>query len=127
MTDRATFDKGLEIRKAVAGEAYVNKKLNEAGTFDMPFQELVTEYCWGAVWGREELSRKTRSMLNLAMFPILNRPTEFRTHIKGALTNGVTRDEVREILMQVAIYAGVPAGMDSFRIALEVFAELDGG
>jgi 4-carboxymuconolactone decarboxylase len=127
MTDRATFDKGLEIRKAVAGEAYVNKKFNEAGSFDMPFQELVTEYCWGAVWGREELSRKTRSMLNLAMFPILNRPNEFRTHIKGALTNGVTRDEVREILMQVAIYAGVPAGMDSFRIALEVFAELDEG
>src|SRR5436305_14781193 len=104
MTDRATFDKGLEIRKAVAGEAYVNKTFNEAGGFDMPFQELVTEYCWGAVWGREELSRKTRSMLNQAMFPILNPPSRFRTHIKGSLTNDVTRDEVREILMQVAIY-----------------------
>ena len=127
MTDRKTYDRGLEIRKAVAGEAYVNKKLTDAGSFDMPFQELVTEYCWGAVWGREELTLKTRSMLNLAMFPILNRPNEFRTHIKGALTNGVTREEIREVLMQVAIYAGVPAGMDSFRIALEVFAELDEG
>ena len=94
-------------------------------SFNKPFQELVTEYCWGAVWGREELPRKTRSMLNLAMISILNRPHELRAHIKGALINGVTKDEIREIFMQVAIYAGVPAGVDSFRIAREVFAEID--
>ena len=107
------------------GEAYVNNALKNSDSFNKPFQELVTEYCWGAVWGREELPRKTRSMLNLAMISILNRPHELRAHIKGALTNGVSRDEIREVFMQVAIYAGVPAGVDSFRIAREVFAELD--
>ena len=125
--DQKTHDKGLEIRKAVLGEAYVNNALKNADSFNKPFQELVTEYCWGAVWGREELPHKTRSMLNLAMISILNRPHELKAHIKGALTNGVSRDEIREIFMQVAIYAGVPAGVDSFRIAREVFAELDKG
>ena len=88
-------------------------------------QELVTEYCWGAVWGREELPRKTRSMLNLAMLSCLNRPHELRMHLKGALRNGVTRTEIREVLLQVAIYGGIPAGVDSFRVAREVFAEVD--
>ena len=88
-------------------------------------QELVTEYCWGAVWGRDGLPRKTRSMLNLAMLTILNRPHELRIHIAGALRNGVTKDEIREVFMQVAIYAGVPAGVDAFRAAREVFAEQD--
>ena len=123
--DKTTYDKGLEIRKAVMGEAFVTNALKNADDFNAPFQELVTEYCWGAIWGREELPRKTRSMLNLAMLSILNRPNELRAHLKGALTNGVTRSEIREVLMQVAIYAGVPAGVDSFRIAREVFAELD--
>jgi 4-carboxymuconolactone decarboxylase len=123
--DRPTYDKGLAIRRAVIGDAYVDKALAEADDFSGPLQDLVTEYCWGAVWGREELPLKTRSMLNLAMIPILNRPNELRTHIKGALTNGVTRDEIREVFLQVAIYAGVPAAVDSFRIAQEVFAELD--
>jgi 4-carboxymuconolactone decarboxylase len=123
--DKTTHDKGLEIRKAVMGEAFVTNALKNVDEFNKPFQELVTEYCWGAIWGREELPRKTRSMLNLAMLSILNRPNEFRAHLKGALTNGVTRSEIREVLMQVAIYAGVPAGVDSFRIAREVFAELD--
>jgi 4-carboxymuconolactone decarboxylase len=123
--DKTTYDKGLEIRKAVMGEAFVANALKNSDEFNKPFQELVTEYCWGAVWGREELPRKTRSMLNLAMLSILNRPNELRVHIKGALTNGVTRSEIREVLMQVAIYAGVPAGVDSFRVAREVFAELD--
>jgi 4-carboxymuconolactone decarboxylase len=123
--DKTTHDKGLEIRKAVMGEAFVTNALKNVDDFNKPFQELVTEYCWGAIWGREELPRKTRSMLNLAMLSILNRPNELRAHIKGALTNGVTRSEIREVLMQVAIYAGVPAGVDSFRIAREVFAELD--
>ena len=123
--DKTTYDKGLEIRKAVMGEAFVTNALKNVDEFNKPFQELVTEYCWGAVWGREELPHKTRSMLNLAMLSILNRPNELRAHLKGALTNGVTRSEIREVLMQVAIYAGVPAGVDSFRIAREVFAELD--
>jgi 4-carboxymuconolactone decarboxylase len=123
--DRPTYDKGLQIRRAVIGDAYVDKALSEADDFSQPLQDLVTEYCWGAVWGREELPLKTRSMLNLAMIPILNRPNELRTHIKGALTNGVSREEIREVFLQVAIYAGVPAAVDSFRIAREVFAELD--
>lgn len=125
--DRETYQRGLEIRSAVLGEAYVNKALADADRFTKPLQDLITEYCWGAVWGRDGLTLKTRSMLNLAMIPILNRPNELRTHIKAALTNGVSRDEIREIFLQVAIYAGVPAAVDSFRIASEVFAEGDHG
>ena len=86
---------------------------------------MLNEYCWGTVWGREELPRKTRSMLNIAMIAILNRQHEFRAHLKGALTNGVSRDEIREVLLQVAIYCGIPAGVDAFRVAKETFAELD--
>ena len=123
--DKARFDKGLEVRTAVLGKDYVEASMKNADDFNRPFQELVTEYCWGAAWGSDGLPRKTRSMLNLAMLSILNRPNELRAHLKGALTNGVTRSEIREVLMQVAIYAGVPAGVDSFRIAREVFAELD--
>ena len=125
--NKDVFDRGLAIRKKVLGAEFVEKSLASADDFNMPMQELTTEYCWGAVWGREELPRKTRSMLNLSMISILNRPHELRAHIKGALTNGVSRDEIREIFMQVAIYAGVPAGVDSFRIAREVFSELDKG
>jgi len=121
--DQKTFDKGLEVRQAVLGKDYVENAMRNADDFNRPFQELVTEYCWGAVWGREELPRKTRSMLNLAMIGILNRPHELRTHIRGALRNGVTKEEIREVFMQLAIYAGVPAAVDSFRIAREVFAE----
>ena len=124
--DQKMHDKGLEVRKAVLGEAYVNNALKNVDDFNRPFQEMLNEYCWGTVWGREELTRKTRSMLNIAMIAILNRQHEFRAHLKGALTNGVTRDEIREILMQVAIYGGMPAAVDSFRIAREVFAEIDG-
>ncbi|WP_096290063.1 carboxymuconolactone decarboxylase family protein [Mycobacterium ahvazicum] len=123
--DRETYQRGLEVRSAVLGEEYVNRALADADEFSKPLQDLVTEYCWGEIWGRDGLPRKTRSMLNLAMIPILNRPNELRTHIKGALTNGVTREEICEIFLQVAIYAGVPAAVDSFRIAREVFAKLD--
>jgi len=123
--DKKMHDKGLEIRKAVLGEAYVSNALKNVDDFNRPFQEMLNEYCWGTVWGREELPRKTRSMLNLAMIAILNSQHEFRAHLKGALTNGVTREEIREILMQVAIYGGMPAAVDSFRIAREVFAEID--
>jgi 4-carboxymuconolactone decarboxylase len=121
--DQKTYEKGLEVRSAVLGKEYVENSLRTADEFNKPFQDLVTEYCWGAVWGREQLPRKTRSMLNVAMIGILNRPHELRLHLRGALRNGVSKDEIREILMQVAIYGGVPAAVDSFRIAREVFAE----
>lgn len=123
--DRERYERGLRIRSDVLGEQYVNRALADADEFTRPLQDLVTEYCWGAVWGREELPRKTRSMLNLAMIAVLNRPNELRMHIKAALTNGVTREEIREVFLQVAIYAGVAAAVDSFRIAREAFAELD--
>jgi 4-carboxymuconolactone decarboxylase len=123
--DKATFEKGLEIRKSVLGAEFVENAIKSADDFNRPFQELVTEYCWGAVWGREGLSKKTRSLLNLAMISALNRPHELKMHVAGALKNGVTRDEIREVFMAVAIYCGVPAGVDAFRTAREVFAEID--
>ena len=123
---KEVFERGLQIRKDTLGKEFVESSFASADDFNLPMQELVTEYCWGAVWGREGLSRKTRSMLNLAMISALNRPHELKMHVKGALKNGVTKDEIREIFMQVAIYAGVPAGVDSFRIAREAFAELGG-
>ncbi|MEJ1974851.1 MAG: carboxymuconolactone decarboxylase family protein [Acetobacteraceae bacterium] len=115
----------MDIRKSVLGAEFVEKSFKAADEFNMPLQELVTEYCWGAVWGNEDLSYKTRSMLNLAMLSALNRPQEFRTHMRGALRNGVTREEIRAVLMQVAIYCGVPAGVEAFRIGREVLAEYD--
>jgi 4-carboxymuconolactone decarboxylase len=121
--DKKTFDRGRAIRSSVLGKEFVDNAFNTADDFNRPLQELVTEYCWGAIWGREELSKKTRSMLNLAMISALNRPHELKAHIKGALVNGVTPVEIREVLLQVAIYCGVPAAVDSFRIAREVFAE----
>ena len=119
------FEKGLEIRRTVLGESYVNESLNSADDFTMPMQELVTEYCWGAVWGRETLSLETRSIINLAMITALNRPHELKIHVHGALNNGLTRGQIREVFLQTAIYCGVPAAIDSFRVAKEVFAELD--
>ena len=118
------FDKGFEIRKTVLGAEFVEKSFASADDFNRPLQELVTEYCWGAVWGRDTLDKKTRSMLNLAMLSALNRPHELKMHVKGALTNGVTKDEIREVLLQVVIYAGVPAGVDSFRVAREAMQEV---
>ena len=120
------FDKGMKIRTEVLGEAYVSKAMAGMDEFTRPLQELVTEYCWGAVWGRPGLERSERSLLNLAMISVLNRPHELKAHIRGALTNGVTREQICEVFLQVAIYAGVPAAVDSFRIAREPFAELDG-
>jgi 4-carboxymuconolactone decarboxylase len=119
------YDKGLKIRTEVLGEAYVKKALSNVDDFNKPLQELVTEYCWGAVWGREGLDKAQRSMLNLAMISILNRPHELKAHIRGALNNGLTRAQISEVFLQVMIYAGVPAAVDSFRLAREVFAELD--
>lgn len=122
---KEVFDRGLEIRKSVLGSEYVEKSFASADDFNRPMQELVTEYCWGAVWGREGLPKKTRSIINLAMISALNRPHELKIHVKGALKNGVTKEEIREVFLQVAIYCGVPAGVDSFRIAREAFAEVE--
>jgi 4-carboxymuconolactone decarboxylase len=120
------FNRGLEIRKSVLGAEFVEKSIASADDFNMPMQRLTTEYCWGAVWGREDgLPKKTRSMLNLAMLSALNRPHELKMHIGGALRNGVTKAEIREVLLQVAIYCGIPAGVDAFRVARETFAELE--
>jgi len=120
------FEKGLEVRRAVLGAAYVDRSIAKADDFTRPFQELVTEYCWGEIWTRPGLDRKTRSLLNLAMLTALNRPHEVRLHVKGALNNGVTKDEIQEVLLQAAIYCGVPAALDSFKIAAEVIREAEG-
>ena len=120
---KPVYERGAEIRREVLGSEYVARALASVDDFNKPMQELVTEYCWGAVWGREDLSRKTRSLLNLAMISALNRPNELKAHLKGALRNGVTKDEIREVFLQVAIYCGVPAAVDSFRVAREMFAE----
>jgi 4-carboxymuconolactone decarboxylase len=123
--DKAMFEKGLAIRRAVLGSEYVDKSLASADEFTQPLQELVTQYCWGEVWGRGELDRRTRSIINLGMIAALNRPHELKLHVRGALRNGLTRIEIREIFLQVAIYCGVPAAIDAFRVAREVFAEED--
>ncbi|MGP1614413.1 MAG: carboxymuconolactone decarboxylase family protein [Pollutimonas bauzanensis] len=119
------FQRGDAIRRAVLGNAHVDRSLANADDFGMPMQQLSTEYCWGEVWGREGLSKKTRSMLNLAMLSALNRPHELKMHVGGALRNGVSKEEIREILLQVTIYCGVPAGVDAFRAAREVFDTFD--
>ena len=124
MDDKERFDGGMKIRREVLGAAYVDKNMAAADEFFMAMQDLTTRYCWGDIWARPGLDRKTRSMLNLAMIAALNRPHELKAHVKGALTNGVSKDEIKEVLLQVAVYAGVPAGMDSFRLAREVFAEM---
>ena len=124
--DPQTHERGREIRTRVLGAEYVERAAANADEFSQPLQDLVTEYCWGAVWGRDGLPPKSRSMITLAMIATLNRPQELATHIKGALRNGVTRDEIREIFLQVGVYAGIPAAVDSFRIARATFAELDG-
>lgn len=119
------FERGLAIRKAVLGAEFVEKSLASADDFNMPLQRLVTEYCWGEVWGREELPRKMRSMLNLALLSALNRPHELKVHVGGALRNGVSKEEIREVLLQVAIYCGVPAAVDSFRVAKEAIKDYE--
>jgi len=123
--NKELFDKGLEIRKSVLGKEFVENAIKNADDFNMPMQELATEYCWGYVWGRPGLDKRTRSFLNLGMIAALNRPHELKIHVQGALRNGLTRQEIMEVFLQVAIYCGVPAGVDSFRIAREAFAEYD--
>jgi 4-carboxymuconolactone decarboxylase len=123
MTDR--YEQGLRIRREVVGDAYVDAALANMTDFNRPMQELVTEYCWGAVWARPQLDRRSRSILNLGMLTALGRLPELETHVRAALTNGVTREEIREVFMQTAIYLGIPAALDSFRAAERVFAGID--
>ncbi|KAF0252641.1 MULTISPECIES: carboxymuconolactone decarboxylase family protein [Pseudomonas] len=117
------FERGLQTRREVLGDAYVDAALANADEFGMPMQELVSQYCWGDVWNRPGLDRRTRSLLNLAFMTALNRPHELKLHIRGALKNGVSKEEIREVFLQAAIYAGVPAAVDSFRCAREVFQQ----
>lgn len=118
-----TYDRGMKIRREVLGDAYVDNALRSADEFSKPFQDLVTEYCWGASWGREGLTRTQRSLNNLCLLAALGRRDEFELHFRGALRNGCTRDELRETLIQIAVYAGIPAGVEAFRIARKVLAE----
>jgi len=122
--NKDAFEKGLQTRREVLGSEYVDSSIKNAGEFNMPMQELVTEYAWNAIWNRPGLDRRSRSMINLAMLTALNRPHELKLHLKGAINNGLSKDEIREVLMQTAIYCGVPAAIDSFRCAKEVFAEM---
>ena len=123
------FDRGLKIRKEVVGEEYVERSLAAAAEddFTAPLQQLVTEYCWGNVWSRDGLDRRTRSLLNLAMMTALNRPHELKIHVRGAVNNGVSEAEIREVLLQAAIYCGVPAALDAFRVAKETLGEMRAG
>ncbi|ODU95880.1 MAG: 4-carboxymuconolactone decarboxylase [Rubrivivax sp. SCN 70-15] len=118
------FELGLKTRREVLGSEHVDASLRNADDFSLPMQELVTEYCWGDVWNRPGLDRRTRSLLNLAMLTALNRPHELKLHVRGALNNGLSKDEIREVFLQTAIYCGVPAAIDAFRQAREVFKEL---
>jgi 4-carboxymuconolactone decarboxylase len=122
--NRELFEKGLKTRKEVLGAEYVETSLKNADDFNMPMQELVTEYCWNEIWNRPGLDRRTRSIINLAMITALNRPHELKLHVRGAINNGLTKDDIKEIFLQTAIYCGVPAAIDSFRCAKEIFKEM---
>ncbi|GAA3687159.1 carboxymuconolactone decarboxylase family protein [Arthrobacter ginkgonis] len=125
-THLQSYEEGLQVRREVLGHAHVDKSLSQVSEFARPVQELVTEYCWGEVWTRPGLPRATRSMLNLAMLTALNRSHELGVHVRGALTNGVTEEEIQEVLLQTAIYVGVPAALESFRVAEQVIKEFKG-
>jgi len=119
------WDMGLAVRKEVLGAEYVERNLASADDFNMPMQELVTQSCWGWLWARPQMSRKMRSLINLGILSALNRPHEFKAHMKGALTNGCSREEIREVLLQVAVYCGMPAGVEAFRLAREAMKEYE--
>lgn len=129
MSESELFETGLKIRREVLGPDYVDRSLANADDFMMAFQRITTEWCWGYAWSRPGLDRKTRSMLNLAMLTALGKPAEIKLHAKGALANGVSSDEIKEILLHATVYCGIPAGMEAFKVASEVMkAELpDGG
>lgn len=123
-THEETYKHGLENRRAVLGDEHVERSLEQVSEFSRPIQEFVTEYCWGEVWGRDTLERKTRSLLNLALLTALNRSHELAAHVRGAVNNGVTVAEIQETLLQCAVYVGVPAALESFRVAERVLREL---
>jgi 4-carboxymuconolactone decarboxylase len=123
MTEQTLLERGLQTRREVLGAEHVDRSLAKATSFAKPMQELVTEYCWGAAWSREGLDRRTRSILNLGMLAALNRSHELQLHLRGALNNGVTPIEIREVLLQVAVYCGMPAGLEAFRVAEQVLGD----
>ena len=125
MKSKKAYEEGLAVRRAVLGAEYVDRAIASADSFTGELQDFVTEWCWGGIWTRPGLPRKTRSLLNLAMLAALNRPHEIKIHVRGALNNGVTREEIAEVFLQVGVYAGAPAAVDAFRSAKEVFDELD--
>jgi 4-carboxymuconolactone decarboxylase len=118
------FRRGLEVRREVLGEERVARSMDEATPFSKPIQELVTEYCWGATWGRPGLERRIRSLVNLGMLAALNRSHELELHVRGAVANGCSTEEIQEVLLQAAIYCGIPAGMEAFRVAESVLIDL---
>ncbi len=119
------FERGLKTRRAVLGADYVDTSLEQADEFNWAMQQLTTEWCWDEIWNRPGIERRDRSILNLGMTAALNRPQEFKLHLRGALNNGLTKDELKEIFLQIGVYCGVPAALDCFRIAKDVFKELD--
>jgi 4-carboxymuconolactone decarboxylase len=127
MDDRERYDKGMEVRRAVLGDDHVNRSLQNVDEFNREFQDLITRYAWGEIWTRPGLTRRSRSLIVIATMIALNRPDELRLHIRAAFNNGVTRDEIKEVLLQSAIYCGVPAANSAFHAAEEVFAELNAG
>jgi len=122
--NKELFDKGMAMRRKVAGDKAIDQAMKNADEFSMPMQELVTEYCWGAVWTRPDLDLRSRSILNIGMLAALNRPEELAGHIRGAINNGLTKAEIRECLLQVAVYVGMPAGLGAFKVARQVFADI---
>jgi 4-carboxymuconolactone decarboxylase len=126
MSEQTTtlYERGMEVRRAVLGNEYVDRSLQGGTEFRKPMQELVTEFCWGAIWSRDGLDRRTRSLVNIGMLTALNRSTELAAHIRGAVNNGATREEIQEVLLQTAVYCGMPAGLESFRVAEKVFDDL---
>lgn len=122
--NQEAFEKGLKTRREVLGAEYVDNAIKNADAFNMPMQELVTEYCWNGIWNRPGLDRRTRSIINLSMITALNRPHELKLHVRGAINNGLSKEDIQEVFLQAAIYCGVPAAIDSFRCAKEVFAEM---
>lgn len=123
-THSQTYERGIAMRRAVLGDEHVDRSLAQVSDFSRPVQELVTEYCWGVIWNREGLERKTRSLLNLAMLTALNRSHELGVHVRGAINNGVSIAEIQETLLQAAVYAGAPAALESFRVAERVLKEM---
>ena len=122
--EKQLLDAGLKVRREVLGDEYVDRAMKNADDFNKPFQEIVSEYCWGLCWTDETLSRRERSILNLGMIAALGKMQEFELHLRGAIRNGLTKEELRAVLIQIAVYCGIPVGVDCFRTAKQVIAEM---